>query len=157
MCRFCNWQLLHVDDLVSRTILSLWRVRKQKSKSIGVRMWRIIGCSRTRCKRVNSTSLSNGFAHEYFFYNNYGFYRTLVDEYCGGPSIDNKVYIHTIIIGLSCIPTSFWWAKHINQFNWICIIDGVIYFAHKVAVMCSSIGRKILSRWESIWKPHISI
>lgn len=33
--------------------------------------------------------------------------RTYVDEFCGGP-IDNNVYIHTIIIGLACIPTSFW-------------------------------------------------
>lgn len=29
------------------------------------------------------------------------------DEFCGGP-IDDKVYLHTIIIGLACIPTSFW-------------------------------------------------
>ncbi|XP_055324513.1 synaptic vesicle glycoprotein 2C-like [Sitodiplosis mosellana] len=34
---------------------------------------------------------------------------TLVyDEYCDGPTIDNNVYIHTIIIGISCIPTSLW-------------------------------------------------
>lgn len=34
--------------------------------------------------------------------------RTEIDEYCGGPTMDNSVYYHTIIIGLSCIPTSFW-------------------------------------------------
>lgn len=29
------------------------------------------------------------------------------DEFCGGP-IDDAVFLHTIIIGLACIPTSFW-------------------------------------------------
>ena len=29
------------------------------------------------------------------------------NSFCGDP-IDNTVYLHTIIIGLACIPTSFW-------------------------------------------------
>lgn len=33
--------------------------------------------------------------------------RTLVDEFCGSP-MDSNVYLHTIIIGIACIPTSFW-------------------------------------------------
>lgn len=41
------------------------------------------------------------------FFTLYQSNRTLVDEFCGGP-IDNKVFLHTIIIGLACIPTSFW-------------------------------------------------
>lgn len=32
---------------------------------------------------------------------------TYVDEFCGS-TIDDSVYMHTIIIGLACIPTSFW-------------------------------------------------
>ncbi|XP_062552077.1 synaptic vesicle glycoprotein 2C-like [Armigeres subalbatus] len=32
---------------------------------------------------------------------------TLVDDFCGG-SIDTSVYLHTLFIGLACIPTSFW-------------------------------------------------
>lgn len=35
------------------------------------------------------------------------FVRTAVDEFCGGV-IEDSVYLHTIIIGLACIPTSFW-------------------------------------------------
>lgn len=31
----------------------------------------------------------------------------LPDEFCAG-TIDDSVYMHTIIIGLACIPTSFW-------------------------------------------------
>lgn len=29
------------------------------------------------------------------------------DEFCG-ESLNNNVYLHTLIIGLACIPTSFW-------------------------------------------------
>lgn len=29
------------------------------------------------------------------------------DEFCGEP-ISNSVFLHTLIIGLACIPTSFW-------------------------------------------------
>ncbi|XP_058826222.1 synaptic vesicle glycoprotein 2B-like isoform X2 [Topomyia yanbarensis] len=32
---------------------------------------------------------------------------TLVDDFCGG-SIDTSVFLHTVIIGIACIPTSFW-------------------------------------------------
>jgi MFS transporter, VNT family, synaptic vesicle glycoprotein 2 len=32
---------------------------------------------------------------------------TMVEEFCGNP-IEAKVFWHTIIIGLACIPTSFW-------------------------------------------------
>ncbi|XP_058445602.1 synaptic vesicle glycoprotein 2C-like [Malaya genurostris] len=31
----------------------------------------------------------------------------LVDDFCGG-SIDTSVFLHTLIIGIACIPTSFW-------------------------------------------------
>lgn len=30
-----------------------------------------------------------------------------VDPFCGEP-IDDSVFLHTLIIGLACIPTSFW-------------------------------------------------
>lgn len=29
------------------------------------------------------------------------------EEFCG-ESLNNNVYLHTLIIGLACIPTSFW-------------------------------------------------
>lgn len=32
---------------------------------------------------------------------------TMVDEFCSG-KIDTSVYLHTVFIGLACIPTSFW-------------------------------------------------
>lgn len=32
---------------------------------------------------------------------------TYVDDFCGG-TIDTSVYLHTVMIGLACIPTSFW-------------------------------------------------
>lgn len=32
---------------------------------------------------------------------------TLIDDFCGG-SIDSSVYLHTVILGIACIPTSFW-------------------------------------------------
>uniref|UniRef100_A0A1B0CZJ6 Major facilitator superfamily (MFS) profile domain-containing protein n=1 Tax=Phlebotomus papatasi TaxID=29031 RepID=A0A1B0CZJ6_PHLPP len=32
---------------------------------------------------------------------------TFVDDFCGSP-IEDSVYIHTIVIGLACIPTSLW-------------------------------------------------
>lgn len=33
--------------------------------------------------------------------------RTAVEEFCGQP-IQDSVYLHTLIIGLACIPTSLW-------------------------------------------------
>lgn len=32
---------------------------------------------------------------------------TFVDDFCGG-TIDTSVFLHTLLIGLACIPTSFW-------------------------------------------------
>lgn len=32
---------------------------------------------------------------------------SLHDSYCGEP-IDDAVFLHTLIIGLACVPTSFW-------------------------------------------------
>ena len=33
--------------------------------------------------------------------------RTAVEEFCGEP-IQDSVYLHTLIIGLACVPTSLW-------------------------------------------------
>lgn len=40
--------------------------------------------------------------HKKIFFN-----RTIHNEFCGEPMADS-VYMHTIIIGLACIPTSLW-------------------------------------------------
>lgn len=60
----------------------------------------------------------------------YILYRTLVDEYCGGPSIDNNVYIHTIIIGLSCIPTSFWLPLCVHRLGAKFFLGKKLIFSH---------------------------
>lgn len=33
---------------------------------------------------------------------------TLVDPFCSNEPIKTEVFLHTLIIGLACIPTSFW-------------------------------------------------
>lgn len=76
------------------------------------------GQSASVCE-VSSVNIenSNGYVrtcepHNYFIFLIFRFdkfclRRTLVQDFCSGP-IDDSVYFHTIIIGLACIPTSFW-------------------------------------------------
>lgn len=56
--------------------------------------------------------------------------RTEIDEYCGGPTMDNSVYYHTIIIGLSCIPTSFWLPLCVHRLGakFFLGIESIFYF-----------------------------
>lgn len=95
-------QLLHSNDMVPGIVLSIRRIRKCSSRSTCVRLWGVIDCPNEWVKR-NSLYCDRNVGETFVVH----FHRTSIEKFCGDP-LNDSVYFHTLIIGLACIPTSFW-------------------------------------------------